>query len=195
MNERVIVSKKIMNEKGTQVAIGLKRIKKTSTGTQTPGDALKCDKETQCGLSRGSYGRERVHQKWRYHDVMVKLHDKENLISWLMSEGLLTKDPSCYVCEDKMKLARCNDRSDGFKWECKRQINNKRHKVEKSIRSGSWFEKSNMTLEEVLQFTYWWCQDLDQAQIRHELGLNPNTGVDWTVFVEKCVRSNYLKIA
>ena len=39
-----------------------------------------------------------------------------------------------------------------------------------------------MKLEEILQFTYWWCQDLDQAQIRHELGLNPNTGVDWDSF-------------
>ena len=84
----------------------------------------------------------------------------------------------CSVCEDQMKLVRCNDRSDEFKWECRRQINNKRHKVENSIRSGSWFAKSNMTLEEILQFTYWWCQDLDQAQIRHELGLNSNTGVD-----------------
>lgn len=113
---------------------------------------------------------------------MVKLHDKENLITWLMSEGLLAKDPICSVCEDQMKLVRCNDRSDGFKWECRRQINNKRHKVEQSIRSGSWFEKSNMTLEEVLQFTYWWCQDLDQTQIRHELGLNLNTSVDWDSF-------------
>lgn len=53
-----------MNEKGTQVAIGLKRFKKTSTEAQTPCVAQKCDKETQRGLSQGSYGRERVHQKW-----------------------------------------------------------------------------------------------------------------------------------
>ena len=167
-----------MNEKGIQVAIGLKRFKKTCTGTQTPSVAQKCDKETQCGLSQGSYERERVHQKWRYHDLMVKLHDKENLITWLMSEGLLARDAICSVCKDQMKLVRCNDRSDGFKWECRKQRNNKRHKVEKSIRSGSWFGQSNMTLEEVLQFTYWWSQDLNQNQIRHELGLNPNTGVD-----------------
>ena len=40
--KRAIVSKKEMNEKGTQVAIGLKRIKKTSTGTQEmPKNATK----------------------------------------------------------------------------------------------------------------------------------------------------------
>ena len=31
---------------------------------------------------------------------------------------------------------------------------------------GSWFENSNMTIEEVLKFTYWWCQDLNQWQIK-----------------------------
>ena len=180
-----------MNEKGTQVAIGSKRVKKTNIGTQTPSVAEKCDKESQCGLCQGSYGRDRFHQRWRYHDLMLKLQDKENVIKWLMTERLLAKDLMCSVCEDQMKLVRCNDRSDEFKWDCRRQINNKRHKVENSIRSGSWFAKSNMTLEEILQFTYRWCQDLDQAQIRHELGLNTNTG---TVFVEKCVRSNYLKL-
>ena len=182
VNLRPTVWKKEMNEKGTQVAIGLERFKKTSTGTQTPSVAEKYDKESQCVLSQGSYGRGRVHQKWRYYDLMVKLQDKENFIKWLMTERLLAKDLICFVCKDQMKLVRCNDQSDVFKWECRRQINNKRHKVENSISSGSWFYKSNMMLEEILQFTYLWCQDLDQAQIRHELGLNPNTGVDWDSF-------------
>ena len=28
-----------------------------------------------------------------------------------------------------------------------------------------------MTLEEILKLKYWWCQDLNQSQIKHELGL------------------------
>ena len=36
-----------------------------------------------------------------------------------------------------------------------------------------------MTLEEVVKLTYWWWQDLDQAQIKHELGLAKGTRVDW----------------
>ena len=39
-----------------------------------------------------------------------------------------------------------------------------------------------MTLKEILKLTYWWCQDLDQAQIKHELGLAESTGVDWDSF-------------
>ena len=86
---------------------------------------------------------------------MLKLQAKENIITWLMTDHLLAKDMMCSMCKDQMKLLRCKEQSDGFKWECRRQINNKRHKVENSIRSGRWFAKSNMTLKEILQFTYW----------------------------------------
>ena len=58
----------------------------------------------------------------------------------------------------------------------------KRHNAELSIRKGSWFEHSNMTLEEILKFTYWWSQDLNQNQIKHELGLGCSTAVDWESF-------------
>lgn len=39
-----------------------------------------------------------------------------------------------------------------------------------------------MTLEEILKFTYRCCQDLEQSQITHELGLARGTGVDWDSF-------------
>ena len=32
------------------------------------------------------------------------------------------------------------------------------------------------------KYCYWWCQELDQAQTRHELGLATHTGVDWDSF-------------
>ena len=52
-----------------------------------------------------------------------------------------------------MKLESFDDRSDGFKWLCRRQVNGKKHKVEMSIRAGSWFQQSKMTLEEFLKYT------------------------------------------
>jgi len=55
------------------------------------------------------------------------------------------------------------DRSDGYVWECRKQSNGKWHSCERSIIEGSWFEKANLTIEKVLKFTYWWCQDLRVA--------------------------------
>ena len=90
----------------------------------------------------------------------------------------MAKERLCPTCDGEMGLAR----SDLFKLECRRQEKGKRHKAEISIRKGSWFENSRMTLEEILKLTYWWRQDLDQAQIKHELGLAESTGVHWDSF-------------
>ena len=110
---------------------------------------------------------------------MARLQDKDMLIHSLMDEGMIAKVRLCVICSEKMTLTRCeHSGSDSWKWECRRQQNNKRQKVEVSIREGSWFEKSNMTLEKTMKLTYWWCQDQDQAQIKHELGLGESTGVD-----------------
>ena len=74
-----------------------------------------------------------------------------------------------------MKLVESGDRSDGYVWECRKQVNGKRHRCEKSIREESWFEKANLTIKEMLKFTYWWCQDLNQWQIKQQLQLCSQT--------------------
>lgn len=114
-----------------------------------------------------------------YGDLIALLHNKNTMIEWLMDEELLTKSQLCQWCDVEVKLIKCDDRSHGYKWECRRQIDSKKHKVEKSLRSESWFKNSKMTLQEILKFTYWWSQDLNQLQIKHELGLCSNTAVDW----------------
>ena len=65
---------------------------------------------------------------------------------------------------------------------CRRQINRKRHKVEMSIRKDSWFAKSNLSLEEIVKLTYWWCRGLKQDEIRHEVNVSEHTAVDWDSF-------------
>ena len=81
-----------------------------------------------------------------------------------------------------MKWEACGDRSDGYIWQCRKQIDGKRHWCERSIREGSWLESANMTLEEVMKFTYWWRQDLDQWQIKKQLGIGSHVAVDWDIF-------------
>ena len=150
-----------MDDKGIQVSIGSKRKKTVSAGSQTTLQTPKEERATQCGMSfTGSYGRNREHNKWRYDDLVARMQDKEMLVHWLMNEGLMVKERSCPMCAGEMSLTRCEDRSDGLKWECRKQVNSK-HKAGVSIRKGSWFEKSKITLEEILKLTYWWSQDLD----------------------------------
>ena len=71
-----------------------------------------------------------------------------------------------------------------FKYECRGKTV-KRRRVEISIRQGTWFEKSNLTLEEILKFTYWWTVGLKESQIAQQLRLSPNTA--WCMFcIEVC---------
>ena len=37
-------------------------------------------------------------------------------IHWLIEEGLMAKERLCPMCDGEMSLARCEDRSDLFKW-------------------------------------------------------------------------------
>ena len=99
-----------------------------------------------------------------------------------MEERLLAKVRFCSNCGDEMNLVKCNDRSDGLLWKCRKQVDGKKHRVEMSIWKDTWFEGSRWTLEEILKFTYLWCQDLDQRQIAHELGFAAQSGVDWDNF-------------
>ena len=170
-----------MTDKGIQVAVGLKRPRLCSQATQTPSTETK-HSETQCGFGRGSYGRKKDSRQWTYDDLFHLMLDKQVLIEWLISEGLIRRSQLCPQCNNEMKIVTCNDQSDGLKWECRVQSSAKRHRTELSIRTGSWFAQSNMTLEETLKFTYWWCQDLEQSQITRELRLARGAGVDWDSF-------------
>lgn len=153
------------------------------------------DAEAQCGASKGSYQRDKLNpgqleNVWDNISVFMTYDDllkdvlmtKELTIQWLMKEKLIASKQNCAKCGGEMSLLECADRSDGFRWECRKQAGGRRHKQTLSIRKGSWFEESNLTLEEILKHTYWWCQDLDQWQTRRQLKINSNTAVDWDSF-------------
>jgi len=94
------------------------------------------------------------------------------MLKWLMDEKLIASKQMCERCGEEMSLVECSDRSDGYRWQCRKQDKGRRHKFAVSIRKGSWITESNLTIEEVLKYTYWWTQGLDQCQIRRQLKLN-----------------------
>jgi transposase-like protein len=150
----------------------------------TPISSLK-SQGTQSGEEiSSSYQRhsDSPNQHITYDELQEKfLVNKQTLIEWLKQIGLLAKQVFCPQCKEIMHLTHCDDRSDGFKYEC-RSKTVKRHRVEVSIRKNTWFEQSNMTLEEILKFTYWWTVGLKENQIITQLRLSANTAVDWSMF-------------
>jgi hypothetical protein len=136
------------------------------------------DKFTQCDVHRGHSIYQRKRMKTGSHltyDDLIKnyLCDKLVMIEWLKGITFLARKVFCPVCSKPMEWTSCNDRSDGFKYVCHKSHTEKQHWVEHSIRNSTWFEKSNLTMEESTKLTYWWYADLDQ------LCLSSNTIVDW----------------
>ena len=54
-----------------------------------------------------------------------------------------------------------------------------------------WFEGSNLTLEEILKLTYWWCRDVQQETMRFEADVSGSTVVDWDSFCREVCGVNY----
>ena len=65
---------------------------------------------------------------------------------------------------------------EGYVWRC--TIKQCGYKI--SVRAGSWFENSNLTLQQVLKLTYYWVYKTRQDTVRRELKINcEETVVDW----------------
>ena len=136
---------------------------------------------------RGSYNRDSKTEKHLTYDELLNnyLVNKDCLIEWLKEQNLIPSSKTCPNCDGPMTWTKTRDRSDGYKWQCRQQNVAKRHKVELSIRENSWFEQSNLTLEEIMKLTYWWCCGLTENQIMHQLRLSSATVVDWANFCRK----------
>ena len=78
-----------MEDKGVQVGVGRKRALQHEKSVQTIPKASEEEWSTQCEVSFGSNGRNERHAIWRYEDLMIRMLDKEMLIAWLISEGML----------------------------------------------------------------------------------------------------------
>ena len=142
--------------------------------------------ESQCEQEKSnSYHRQsslNLPHKLTYDELKEQyLANKETLLEWLTEKGLLAKEVYCPICNGTMQLTSCTDRSDGFKYQC-RSNTVKRHRTECSIRKNTWFEQSNLTLEEIMKLTYWWTAGLKENQIAMQLQLSSNTVVDWSMF-------------
>jgi len=157
--------------------------RKRNIGVQV-GSSTSClkDQGTQCSYAKGSYGRKNNSKILTYDELRDSyLWNRDFTLEWLKQEGIIASSPLCDRCNEMMTWTACQDRGDGYRWECRRKAHGKK-RMERSIREGSWFEHSNLTIEEVLKLTYWWTQGLDQWQMKQQLGLGPNTAIDWDMF-------------
>lgn len=118
----------------------------------------------------------------RLRDLFKVTENIEKLIQWLFQLGLVL-DLSGVLCQfcDKGRFGLRKDSSfstDLCCWRC----SNKACGKKVSIRHGSWFSDSNLTLENIVLLTYFWVYRVEQELVEHELGISHSTIVDWYNF-------------
>ncbi len=83
---------------------------------------------------------------------------------------------------------------DGFMWRCHSKAKNNPHDVWLSIRHGTWFAASNLTLEEIIELTYLWILGSSLAQMAQQIeGLSTKTTVDWANFCRELIEEVMLQ--
>jgi hypothetical protein len=74
------------------------------------------------------------------------------------------------------------DIRDRFHWRCQRRVAGSRCNTSASIRHGSWFQQSKLTLFEIIILTYDFVCRESAFQIQNEYTLIPHTVADWGMF-------------
>lgn len=117
-------------------------------------------------------------------EFFYKLGKRSNktILKWCMMKGLIARKYKCPKCNARMLLAEYKTMIDGWAWQCRKTVNGKKHRVNRSIRRGSWFYCSQLSLIKVLHLTYMWVAKYKQWQIKYELRVASQTIVDWIKF-------------
>ena len=123
-----------------------------------------------------------------YTDLSYKLHSsvmnsflhlgcylfegEQVIISFLWSKRLLARSKTCQRCGIPMHEASRSDITDGVRWRCHQ------YKTSRSIRDGSFFSKSRISLQKWLLLMYLWARNYPARDVVQEAEIDKNTACD-----------------
>ena len=170
-----------------------KEMKTHETAWQTQDDSKRLlNVSTQCGPSARSYGKTSEHLTFRSLLLEV-IYSKDATLDFCFRHKLLPSERLCLTCGKKMNLITDSKVSDGKRWYCRVRKGPHSHEHRLTIRTDTFFSKSIMTLEEILQFIYLWVHGNSQDTIAHELGTRSNTDVDWASFCREMCEETLMR--
>lgn len=113
--------------------------------------------------------------------LLPEISDTADCMQWLAKRRLIRNSFICPTCRQLCNLTVHGGSIDGKRWRC--QMCN----TQKSVRDGSFFSGSHLTLKQVIILMYCWAHDMPQKHIIHETEVSEPTVVDWCNFMrEEC---------
>ena len=93
------------------------------------------------------------------------------IVAFFQGKGLLANNINCAQCGVAMVLSDRADISDGCRWRCPQC----RKCV--TIRKGSFFEKSRLTLQKWLLLMHWWAKEYPVTDAAQEIEVDESTAI------------------
>ncbi|GFW57504.1 mitotic-spindle organizing protein 2A [Trichonephila clavipes] len=116
-----------------------------------------------------------------------------NLLEWCMRENLISSRYECPKCGKDMVLRERKGTIDGYEWRCRTKGGENPHDVCKSIRKGTWFSKSHLSVCDILILTlHFFGKSMNEFAVK-DVRVNKNTVVDWYMFCREVCMVAVLK--
>lgn len=113
-------------------------------------------------------------------------------IDFLKEVGLINSEILCENCNVPMIFTKDNG-PDIYSWKCMNKSNKTVCGCTKTIKHGSWFKFSEMTLADIFILTYVLVRGYDTKLIENEIGFNLSTISNWRMFVTDVI-FDYLEL-
>jgi len=97
---------------------------------------------------------------------LPQLMDTDSCLQWLASPGLIRNTMACAACGRPCSLVSHGGSIDGRRWRCRPCM------TRKSVRDGSFFSDSHLSLRQLILVVYCWAHDMPQTAIMHEASLD-----------------------
>ena len=97
----------------------------------------------------------------------------DQLLKFLAYHDLIKNQIQCKMCSHSMGLIKYTQGADGFAWLCSPC------KKRKTIRDGSFFQRSSLPLQKLFPPVYMWIEDFRNKNAVKELQISEAAVVDW----------------
>jgi hypothetical protein len=119
-------------------------------------------------------------------DFVIEYGNELTIVDKLRSEGLLRTTMQCPKCNESM-IERKKTLKDSLAFRCSRRA----CQLERSIRTGSFFENVRLSLCEAVLLIHLWCAKYSEKLICEEFQFSRPTVIDWFRFCRELCISHY----
>lgn len=114
-----------------------------------------------------------------FKTVVLPLLTEDSLpvINWLKQRRMLKSEVKCPSCDSEMNWTKYAKSNDGYAWKCQTKDCAK-YKSTVSIRTGSFFSNSRLTLQTWVHAIYMWSERIGESRASRQVGVSEKTMID-----------------